>query len=323
VHFLITGSAGFLGFHFSRFLLENGYEVTLVDRFSDYYSSSLKENRAKNLLDNFGASTLQLDLSNSEQVKSLQKSDFTHIIHLAGQPGVRVTQFNQLDYLNDNITSFANIVDLAVKLKVQNFIYASSSSIYQNALNNPFSESETLEIPTNFYARTKFINEKIIESFSHLIPNICGLRFFSVYGPWGRPDMAYFKLFQAAYSGDTFRLNGNGEISRDFTFVGDVVKSVAVLINSQKNYPRVLNIGGGNVYQMNELISTIQEVTGKSIDIEYMPENLQDLKTTRAETLLQELILGSSPTTNLLLGLTSMNDWISSLENSNEFLTWK
>lgn len=323
MHFLITGSAGFLGSHISRYLIENGIPVTLVDRYSDYYSVDLKRRRSEELQSDLGVRTLNIDLSKSDQIQQLYKFQFSHLIHLAGQPGVRVTPANQLAYLGDNLTSFTNIMDLAVRLKVSNFIYASSSSIYQKALTSPFSERESLQIPTNFYAKTKFLNERIAESFMETVPNMCGLRFFSVYGPWGRPDMAYFKLFQAAYSGRDFPLNGDGEISRDFTFIGDAITSIAKLINSEGNYPQVLNVGGGNVHKMNELITTIQTITGHKINLSLQPSNVQDLQSTRADTALQEESLGSFPSTSLYDGLATINSWINSLDNKQEFLNWK
>lgn len=323
MHFLITGSAGFLGSHISRYLIENGEQVTLVDRFSDYYSVDLKKRRSESLHAAFGVKTLDIDLSKSDQIQQLYKFQFTHVIHLAGQPGVRVTPANQLTYLSDNVTSFTNIMDLAVRSKVSNFIYASSSSIYQKARKSPFDENEPLEIPSNFYAKTKYLNERIAESFVESVPNVCGLRFFSVYGPWGRPDMAYFKLFQSAYSGQEFPLNGDGEISRDFTYVEDVIKSVANLIESKKQFPLVLNIGGGNVHKMNELISTIQIITGRKINISSQPSNFQDLQATKAKTDLQEITLGGFPTTSLHDGLSSINSWINSLDNAQDFLNWK
>ncbi len=322
MHVLITGSAGFLGFHFARHLLNSGSQVTLVDRFSDYYTRDLKLLRAQSLKNSFGITTLSLDLAKTEELHRLHNHSFSHIVHLAGQPGVRVTEANQLNYLNDNVTGFTNIIDLAVRQSVPNFIYASSSSIYQNARILPFIESEILEIPSNFYARTKYIDEKIAESFISSIPNICGLRFFSVYGPWGRPDMAYFKLFQSAYSSKEFVLNGTGDISRDFTFVNDVTNAIAKLVNLQQAYPRALNVGGGNVNSINQLISEIQEVTGKKINVSRRPTDIQDLQTTRADTTLQENTLGLLPKTSLRNGLGEVNSWIQSLERTQDFLNW-
>lgn len=322
MHILITGSAGFLGFHFARHLLNAGTQVTLVDRFSDYYSRDLKLLRAQTLKTSFGATTLNIDLAKSEELQQLSSHSFTHIVHLAGQPGVRVTEANQLNYLSDNITGFTNLIALAVRQSIPNFIYASSSSIYQKARILPFSESETLEIPSNFYARTKYLDEKIAESFSGSLPNMCGLRFFSVYGPWGRPDMAYFKLFQSAYSSKEFVLNGTGEISRDFTFVDDVINAIAKLVNLQGTYPKVLNVGGGNVNSMNHLISAIQEITGRKINVSRRPTDMQDLQTTSAETSLQDETLGLLPKTSLQNGLIEVNSWIQSLEGAHDFLKW-
>ena len=323
MHILITGSAGFIGFHLSRRLLEIGYDLTLVDRFSDYYSQDLKRRRASSLEDSFGGKTLDIDLSQCHYMDLLRENQYSHIIHLAGQPGVRVTRANQQTYLADNVTAFSNILNLALEIKVPNFIYASSSSIYQSAKISPFIESENLSAPINFYARTKFIDEKLAESFSESISNVCGLRFFSAYGPWGRPDMAYFKLFQAAYSGREFLLNGDGEISRDFTFVDDVIDSVLKLIDSNFALPKVLNIGGGNVHTMNELISNIEDITGRKIDVSRLPENLQDLKATNADTSLQKSTLGDYPKIDLFHGLGVMDDWIKSLPDLDTFIKWR
>jgi UDP-glucuronate 4-epimerase len=233
-----------------------------------------------------------------------------------------VTPANQQTYLADNVTAFSNILNLALELKVPNFIYASSSSIYQSAKISPFIESENLSAPTNFYARTKFIDEKLAESFSELISNVCGLRFFSAYGPWGRPDMAYFKLFQAAYSGSEFLLNGDGEISRDFTFIDDVTNSLLKLIDSSFVLPRVLNIGGGNVHTMNELVSNIQNITGRKIKVSRLAENQQDLRVTNADTSLQKSTLGDYPKIDLFHGLGVMDNWIKSLPDLDTFIKW-
>jgi UDP-glucuronate 4-epimerase len=322
VHVLITGSAGFLGFHISKKLLQNGAHVTLVDRFSDYYTPELKKLRANELFDSFGVKTLTIDLSNKSEIAPLYNHKYTHIVHLAGQPGVRVTRDNQLTYLNDNLTGFTNVMDLVVRLGVQNFFYASSSSIYQKAQVLPFDETEELEVPSNFYAKSKYLNEKIAESFFESVQNICGLRFFSVYGPWGRPDMAYFKLFQSAYSGEEFSLNGNGSISRDFTFVEDVSDALFDLISSGVSTPKVLNLGGGNVHAMRELISIIQEITGRQIKIVEKPSNKQDMPETRASTFQQDLLFGKTPRTSLYDGLSSMNSWINTAGYREVFLNW-
>ena len=323
MHILITGSAGFIGFHLSHRLLEIGHDLTLVDRFSDYYSQDLKRRRASSLENSFGKKTLDIDLSRCNYTDLLRQNQYSHIIHLAGQPGVRVTPANQQTYLADNVTAFSNILNLALELKVPNFIYASSSSIYQSAKISPFIESENLSAPTNFYARTKFIDEKLAESFSELISNVCGLRFFSAYGPWGRPDMAYFKLFQAAYSGSEFLLNGDGEISRDFTFIDDVTNSLLKLIDSSFVLPRVLNIGGGNVHTMNELVSNIQNITGRKIKVSRLAENQQDLRVTNADTSLQKSTLGDYPKIDLFHGLGVMDNWIKSLPDLDTFIKWR
>ena len=305
---LITGAAGFIGAHLSHKLKALGHELFMVDRFSEYYPGVFKRYRANSLNILKDIEVFDLNIPTSLQIFSGQGIET--VIHLAGQPGIRVPFPEKLNYLNDNINSFNNVICWALGNNVKKFLYASSSSVYEHAQLKPFTETETLKAPSNLYPFTKWTNEyfaSTLQSESHM--EISGLRFFSVYGPFGRPDMAIHRMIEAAYAGSTFTLNGNGSIERDFTYIDDVVNRILSLVNYQGNLENVYNIGGGSNITMNSLIKIIEVAVGKSISIEMSSSHSADLKSTLADNSRINELSGDAQWTSITQGVDLTFDW--------------
>ncbi len=318
---LITGAAGFIGSNLSHALIKSGKDVILVDRFSNYYSEDYKRLRVKALLDGF--EILNLDLADRATVFStLGKKSIETVFHLGAQPGVRVKFPQSTVYLRDNISAFSNILELALMNGSSKFLYASSSSVYQNSTLYPFTEKENLPIPTNIYAKSKWINEKIAESFLGQDLQIMGLRFFSAYGPWGRPDMSYLRMISASISGQPYFQNGDGLARRDFTFIDDIVKSLIKLISHNRYEDQVVNIGGSHDRVMLELIQIIEAATRKPIKIVNIPNSSQDLERTLANPERLHNLIGYTPSTSLEEGIGLTIEWAKKYADDNRLFTW-
>jgi len=302
VRILVTGAAGFIGANVSQKLKSLGHQVFLVDRYSDYYSQDFKIKRVRGL--NLYEDIENLDLNIPNILDKFLDKEIKTVIHLAGQPGIRILYPEKLNYLSDNINSFNNTLSWALKNGVKKFLYASSSSVYEKAQIKPFIESEILRAPSNIYPFTKWVNEYFANSLgADSNMEISGLRFFSVYGPSGRPDMAIHRLIEAAFTGKTFALNGDGEIDRDFTYVDDVSNRILSLINYEGPLANIYNIGGGSNISMNSLIKVVEETVGKRISIVTKPAHKADLQSTLANNSRINKIHGDS-------GWTSINEGI-------------
>lgn len=310
---LITGAAGFIGSHFAKKMLEQGETCILVDNFSGYYSPELKRLRVKEfLVKPFGVNVIDINLSDNNWMTNIDASQITHVFHLAAQPGVRVVYPESLNYLSSNILGFSSVLNWTLRNLIPNFVYASSSSVYQNSTTLPFKEDFVISMPNNIYARTKWMNEKIIESLiDQTSTQAIGLRFFSVYGPWGRPDMAYSKLLLAALDPQyVFRQNGNGSVRRDFTFIGDVIEIMEKIYSLTEDYPKILNIGGGCNVSINELTDVIQKLTGSSIK-KVILENFQgDAAATLASNELTRKLFAKSEYTSIENGIKQTLNWL-------------
>lgn len=307
---LITGAAGFIGSHLAKRLIALDHKCILIDRVSDYYSQDLKRSRFAELVGNQNKILFEIDLANRESLEKIDPLKISVVIHLAAQPGVRIKFPNNSTYLRDNISGHANILDWTLRNNIPKFIYASSSSVYDLSRNSIFAESEELCSPRNIYARSKFQNEKISELYSEISnTEILGLRFFSVYGPWGRPDMAYFRIIAAALTGNTFTLNGDGNIRRDFTYIGDVIESLAKICLLKKFQYSTLNIGGGNDRTLLEVISIIENLSGVKLKISKAGHDSMDLLRTKADTNRLESCIGTIPQTSIEIGLKTTLDW--------------
>ena len=318
---LITGAAGFIGAHLSQRLINLGNKVVLVDKFSDYYSIELKKQRVSNLLKN--SEVLEFNLEDSQSFTILNNKSIDSIIHLAAQPGVRLQYPKTLSYLSDNLTSFNNLYVWALMNGVERFTYASSSSVYGNALEFPFDEDRTSLNPKGSYPYSKYINELTALNFLQGSKmSSVGLRFFSVYGPWGRPDMAYFRLISSVLSGYEFILNGNQNIKRDFTFIDDVVESI-LRIHFSGNYSTdIFNIGGGSSRSINELIKITEEISGNKPKIKVSNNDpLDSLETLASSTKLRKKI-NFVPETNLEVGIQKTFEWAKSISPSANLKHW-
>ena len=326
--YLVTGASGFIGFHLTAQLISEGHEVLGVDNFNDYYAPELKLLRAKELSNRFQVNILDLDLYSKSLTANLV-SEFQpdSIIHLAAQPGIRLPLSKSDYYIRNNIVAFSNIIESAVQNEVSNFLYASSSSVYGNSTQIPFSETEVGLKPISLYGSTKLCNEILAASYvanSHTRAR--GMRFFTVYGPWGRPDMAYLRLATSALTGSTFNLFGDGQVKRDFTYVGDIVEMISALNKELSTHSvgvsDVVNIGGGNPHSMSDLIRGIEEKIGKSIDIKYEHSNKSDTNFTCADTTLLRQLTGFAPEVNLSEGIDQVLNWATNPVVSSRLLEW-
>lgn len=297
----ITGISGFIGFHVALALKAEGIQVAGYDAYTPYYSVELKKRRSW-LLKKAG-----VDL-----IPSLKApKDTSHILHLAAQPGVRHSITHPEDYGKTNLCLFIDVLELARKHCVP-LIFASSSSVYGQGALPPFSEDQNVDEPTNLYAATKRANELMAYSYHHLygIP-VTALRFFTVYGPWGRPDMAYYKFAKAILKGDAIDLYNGGDMRRDFTYIDDIVDgTIAALKLSAKN--EVFNLGNNRSEEIGDLIQYLEEGLGKKAIINPLPMQKGELVETLADITKSEQMLGYSPKTTLKEGIAKFTAWIKS-----------
>lgn len=325
---LITGAAGFIGFHTTKFLLDKAYEVVGLDNLNDYYPVTLKEDRLKLCgieLSNedpvFVRSTIypnykfiKLDLENREKIAELfQTEKFDKVIHLAAQAGVRLSIKKPYSYIDSNINGFITILEGCRNTNIKHLLYASSSSVYGNSTEETFNETDNVDNPISLYAATKKAGELMSYTYSHLfnVP-VSGLRFFTVYGSWGRPDMAYFKFTKAMLEGKPIDVYNNGDLMRDFTFIDDVVDGIEKLLDKvPENNPayNIYNIGNSKPVKLLDFIKTIEVLTGKESIKEYKPMQEGDVYKTFADTSKLEKLTGFKPKTDLKDGLKEFVDW--------------
>ncbi len=328
INYLVTGAYGFVGAHLSRYLNQQGHSVTGIDNCSNYYDPELKIMRKERLLRNDGIKTLEIDLSQRSEVNDFfRKNEFDIVIHLAAQAGVRIPAHSNYKYTQDNLIAFQNVMQATVDSAIGSFLYASSSSVYGNSPNAPYSEKELNLQPISFYGMSKLVNEMMASLASaSSTTSMCGMRFFTVYGPWGRPDMAYLRLIYSALTGKTFHLLGNGEAIRDFTYIDDVVESVYKL--SQELHLRVgttheiVNIGKGSPESILEMIQIVSECVGKPIMLEHHAHNPFDVQATHADVskLIQQI--GFKPEITLREGLRRTVSWATSEISEDQLESW-
>jgi len=329
MRFLVTGGAGFIGSHLSAKLSETtDSEVLALDSLSDYYSVNLKEHRVNRFLDSRGMNFRKVDLASQSEVEVIIK-DFRpdYVYHLGAQAGIRLPVEKHHIYTRSNLVGFSNILNAAIKFEVPNFLYASSSSVYGDYARIPLSEKELNLRPTSFYGATKLSNELMASSLANKFPiRMRGLRFFTVYGPWGRPDMAYFRVIESLINGRTFKLFGDGTIKRDFTFIDDVVRSCTLLGSELSlrtgGYHDIVNVGGGNPQSMQEMIQELEALTNQNLKIESRPSNVSDVKVTHSDTTLLEDLIGKHPFSRIDEGLEKFLFWAKHEASSEQLSEW-
>ena len=324
---LVTGAAGFIGSHLAKKYKSLNHEVLGLDNFTDYYSTELKRIRASELVSN-GVEFVNCDLTNFDELsKVLSQFNPQIVVNLAAQAGIRLPIKEFSRYIDSNILGFTNILMASSLHGVEKFLYASSSSVYGNYNAETLKESYTDIQPISFYGATKLSNEILANGISSYVNmKIRGLRFFTVYGPAGRPDMAYFKLINAAINGKDFHLNGDGILKRDFTFIDDIIYSIIKLeehLNSQKiGFHDVVNIGGGSPHSIRELIECVEQISERRISIVQELGIAQDVNFTNADTNYLRKLIGTSPKTSLTDGISKTFQWATSSENIGKIQDW-
>ena len=333
MNILVTGAAGFIGFSLCLKLLEEDNFVIGLDNLNNYYDVKLKEARilklqekAKNLNRKFVF--IKVDLENETKIRNIfKKYSLEVVVHLAAQAGVRFSVKNPYSYINSNIVGFLNILEGCRNYPVKNFIFASSSSVYGGNTKMPFSESDGVDHPLSLYAASKKSNELMAHSYCSLfnIPTI-GLRFFTVYGPWGRPDMALFLFTKAIISGDPIKVFNNGKMLRDFTYIDDVIKSINLLIKKPAtSYPffdkkkpdpsiswvpyKIFNIGNSKPISLMEYINAIEDSLGTNAIIDYQPLQAGDVEATSADISNLVKYINYRPNTSVKVGIGKFVDW--------------
>jgi len=309
---LVTGSAGFIGFHVAHRLLSNQHTVIGIDNFNTYYSPALKKART-DLLEAFdGFISVELDLSEKDAVEKCFLDYRPEIVcHLAAQAGVRYSLINPYAYEKSNVAGFLNVIEQTRQLEGTRFVYASSSSVYGGNSKMPYSESDPVNTPISLYAATKRANEMIAYTYHHLYRlQTVGLRFFTVYGEWGRPDMAYWSFVENMMHGEPIRVFNYGRNSRDFTFVEDVAEGVTeALFTSDLEGYEIINLGNHQPVQLMTFIEILEDLTGMQARKDMIEAQPGDVISTYADISKAQVKLGFRPSTEIRDGLARFVDW--------------
>ncbi len=325
---LVTGAAGFIGAFTSKQLVGMGHEVVGIDNVNDYYDVTLKQGRLDWLKPLSGFTFEHLDVADTHGMNELfKRHQFDRVIHLAAQAGVRYSLQNPQAYIQSNLVGFGNILECCRHNNVQHLVYASSSSVYGMNSKMPYATSDRVDHPVSLYAASKKSNELMAHSYSHLydLPTT-GLRFFTVYGPWGRPDMAYFSFTQKITRGETIDIYNYGKMRRDFTYIDDIVNGVVKVMDhipqrnsnwntqdgdaSQSSAPyKIYNIGNHNPVELGEFVATLEGVIGLEATKNYMDMQPGDVLATFADVDDLSRDVGFAPSTDLKTGLTRFYDW--------------
>jgi UDP-glucuronate 4-epimerase len=326
--YLVTGAAGFIGSHLCQRLATEGNEIVAIDNFSDYYDVSLKKLRVEKLLTPLQLKVLSVDISDKNAIDELIVSSKPQVvINLAAQAGVRLPTDQIHKYVNSNLVGFSNVLQSTVSNKIPYFLYASSSSVYGDQAAIPYTESEQKLHPNSFYGATKLANELLTPTLIKNSSTIArGLRFFTVYGPWGRPDMAYFRMIANVVSGSEFNFFGDGSVERDFTYIDDAVNSVIELskeLDKRKpGYSDVVNLGGGRPLSMNYLLENINKISNAEVKFNRQSSNSNDAKKTMSDSKYIQSLIGSKPETKLEDGINKTYQWALQSDISAQLNNW-
>ena len=326
---LVTGVAGFIGFHLAKALIHNKKNIIGIDNINDYYDVNLKKSRLSKLKE-IGLIFHKIDISKKNILeKFLLNEKFDVIIHLAAQAGVRYSIENPQAYIDSNITGFFNILEGSRHQNIKHLIYASSSSVYGGNASSPFEEKQSVDTPQNLYAASKKSNEIMSYSYSHLFKIPCtGLRFFTVYGPWGRPDMAYFKFVKNILEDKPIEIYGHGKMYRDFTYIDDIITGILKLLekggpkvalnNEKNNTPwEIFNIGNNKVVSLDKFIEVIENAIGKKAIKKYVDMQLGDMYLTSANIEKIKSHINFKPKTSIEKGLPMFVDWYKEFYNKD------
>ena len=313
---ILTGAAGFIGSHLAKRLLETGAEVVGLDNINDYYDVNLKYHRLSELEKYESFTFIRCDISNKDEVNRIfEEHRADVVVNLAAQAGVRYSIENPQVYIDSNVIGFFNILEACRNYPVKHLVYASSSSVYGNSDKIPFSVDDRVDNPISLYAATKKSNELMAYTYSHLfgIP-ATGLRFFTVYGPAGRPDMAYFSFTKKILAGEPIKLFNYGELERDFTYVDDIIEGIMRIIPTvpeEQNGARakVYNIGNNKPVALKEFVAALEDAIGVKAKIEYLPMQPGDVYRTYADICELEKDFGFKPQTDIRTGLRRFAEW--------------
>lgn len=307
---LVTGAAGFIGFHVAKRLLERGDTVVGVDNLNPYYDVNLK-NARMGILKNFDQfSFYREDIQNLDVMQGIfQRHEPGVICNLAAQAGVRYSLKDPFSYEKSNLEGFLNLLELARAQGVENFVYASSSSVYGNNKKIPFSVEDRVDTPVSLYAATKKANELIAHAYSHLYGIPCtGLRYFTVYGPWGRPDMALFLFTDAILNNRPINVYNYGKMRRDFTYIDDIVEGTVAALDRRVPY-EIFNLGNSSSVELMDFIGALEEELGKKAEKNMMPIQPGDVPETSADIEKSRQLLGFSPKTSVKVGIRNFVAW--------------
>ena len=329
---LITGVAGFIGFNLCKKLNKEDFNIIGIDNLNSYYDVNLKEARLRELIKtNKSFKFFKIDIEDAKNINEIfQKYKPNVVYNLAAQAGVRYSIENPSEFINTNIKGFLNILEASRMHEIDHLIYASSSSVYGGNMQLPYSEKSVVDHPVSIYAATKKSNELMAHTYSHLYSIPCtGLRFFTVYGPWGRPDMSYFLFTKSILAGEKIKIFNNGNMSRDFTYIDDICESLRRLMNKipildkdfDKKNPaihsswaphKIFNIGNSNSISLIEFIETIEKELGQKALKNFLPMQPGDVKATLADTSLLENWIDYKPSTTLKDGINKFINWYKS-----------
>ncbi len=334
---LVTGSAGFIGYHLTKTLLKNGFEVTGIDNLNNYYDPNLKAHRLDEIDDFINKSNLgdkyrflKIDISDFNQLNSLFKeSDFDVVYNLAAQAGVRYSIENPMAYVQSNLVGFANVLECCRTYNIGHLVFASSSSVYGMNRKQPFSVGDFTDYPVSLYAASKKSNELMAYSYSHLYKIPCtGLRFFTVYGPYGRPDMAYFKFADAINNGKSIDVYNNGIMKRDFTYIDDIVEGLlkvqSILPDDKENKIsgakapfKIFNLGNNKPVNLIDFIEIIGSALNKDVKKNMLPMQAGDVLETYAD--IDDLFdeIGFKPLTSIEKGISHFVTWYKSYKKNH------
>ena len=323
---LVTGAAGFIGYHLAQALLQRGDEVTGVDNLNDYYEVSLKQARLRRLQEFPLFRFHRLDIADRLAMKELFAVEwYDAVANLAAQPGVRYSLVNPNAYIDSNLVGFANVLECCRQQKLKHLVFASSSSVYGANNRLPYCEHDAVDHPLSLYAATKRANELMAHTYAHLhgLP-VTGLRFFTVYGPWGRPDMAYFSFTRKILAGEAIPLFNQGQMMRDFTYIDDIIEGVLHCIEripegggsealgspATGTAPyRLYNIGNSQPVPLAQFIETLEAALGRRAKIELLPMQPGDVEATAANTEDLERATGFKPHTPIAIGIAKFVEW--------------